>query len=194
MQQRCSERKLPPVSASFALNITLGVAGGKAKKPPKGVTVVNTGPGVVSFFGKGAKASGANTFTAQGANVNVSNSLSSKNLTIGGNVNITADPPVAPDAVTEIIIGGRNSNAPLVVAPVTSAAPKVVSLLRADTIGQQFDNSRLNMLATLSASINAPNSTVVQELRLKRKKTVKISNLDQLHFVWTRGDSIGEAK
>jgi len=80
-------------------------------KIPKNVTVVENG-GTVTFAGKKAKGfSPQNTFTAQGADVLVSNNLKNNLIEIRGNVNVTADPPV-PVGTPVYVSYGKGSVVP----------------------------------------------------------------------------------
>ena len=54
--------------------------------------MTETNGGVVTFYGLGATAKGAgNKANADGANLNIFNSVSLKNLVLNGNVNISAE-------------------------------------------------------------------------------------------------------
>ncbi len=57
------------------------------------VQIVESGGALVTFFGSGITAKKpVNVLTAKGASINISNEFKSKNISLGGNVKITADP------------------------------------------------------------------------------------------------------
>lgn len=99
-------------------------------KVPKNVEIEETG-GFVDILGKSLTAVGPlNTIKAIGADATISNSLNKKNLTLGGGVNIIADPPVAPGTPTFIFVGGTTRGAtvstamsPYAVSPANSLKP-----------------------------------------------------------------------
>ncbi len=64
--------------------------------PPKtGVSFAEFGAGADIFWGTaGISGKGQNNVIAQGADITFSNSISSKNISLGGNVQIVADPPI----------------------------------------------------------------------------------------------------
>jgi len=113
------------------VNIVLGALSSKIlSKVPKNVAVDEIG-GDVEFRGKSLKAVGpVNTITAMGANVTISNSLNAKNLTLGGNVTITADPPVPVGTPRVTTIGGTANSGVLeaVLTAPTTTAPNPVQM------------------------------------------------------------------
>lgn len=85
--------QLTTSGAGGNIAITLGTGSGKVgKKVPRNIQVVNIA-GKVSFQGKGVVTAVApiNVLTAKSANIALSNSVAATNLTMGGNVVITAD-------------------------------------------------------------------------------------------------------
>jgi len=94
-----------------AINILLGDLSPLYAGPPiANIDIVETS-GDVILSGSGVKAKGpVNTLTAQGANLSINNGFSAGNISFGGNVQITADPPVAPGAPTTITRGPVRGN------------------------------------------------------------------------------------
>ncbi len=147
------------------VNIVLGaLSPNVSNKIPKNVAVVETG-GTVEFRGKSLRASGpVNTITAMGANVVISNSLNAKNLTLGGDVEITADPPVAA-GTPSLFSFGRTSpaqgpafslDAPTATTVTSSVAPSTsVTLFPADftsAVGSQSGSMAFRSVIPVSAA------------------------------------------
>ncbi|MBX3153665.1 S-layer family protein [Candidatus Obscuribacterales bacterium] len=89
-------------------NVTIQLGAPQTKivsKPPKNVVIVENNGGTVEVRGKGLRAAApVNTLTADGATLLISNGINSKNLTLGGNVQITADPQVSVPTQNIVIV------------------------------------------------------------------------------------------
>ncbi len=161
-----------------AISISTGPLGAPLTSPIANVNEVETG-GLVTFRGSGVKASSpVNTVTALGADVTINNGFKSTYITFGGNVKITADPPVAAGTPTFITVGPERISGISVVVTGTSSvvSPAVSVALSEASLGSfasyptlvdsaQSALSRITIANMINAVVNPKKKVVATTMR-----------------------------
>ncbi len=154
------------------VTISVGATGSPLPNTPANVNVVETG-GDVTFTGSGLKAKApVNTVTALGADVNINNGSKSSNISFGGDVSITADPPVAAGTPTFYSSGGIRYRGQTSTSPQSSntqtneagnLSGAVTTKFFSPLESRLFVNPmlNLNLLPVAGASRLAPHETIV---------------------------------
>ncbi len=157
-----------PKTGAGDVTLVLGTNTGNAKKTVKNAVIVQAGGGTVRVKNKGVKVTLSTptktTFTGQGADLVIANSINNKNFTIGGNVVITADPPIPEGSLVTIIDGNAKRNNIDVQAALNISAPlrssdttNVLQISAASNtapVSRELNSSTFNLLATLPATVN----------------------------------------
>jgi hypothetical protein len=154
-------------------------------KAPKNTVIVETGADV-TILGKSLKAVGpVNTLTATGGNLTISNGLNAKNLTLGGSVELTADPPVAPGTPTTVTVG-RTTGGDVAYAlnlQSSSSAPNAMP-------ARNGSFSNINLIPVdYARNIGSQTGSMVNRLPLEDSSAGSRSG-DDSGFVWTESKAI----